>query len=90
MKKAFFISAFTILVSFSSFAQNLQLTYQYSLYDVYYIQDKISKNSSCITRSSKTGGEAGYTKVEERTESAVDYSPSGVPYLVPGNKIRKE
>ncbi|MBD2753964.1 hypothetical protein [Spirosoma validum] len=87
-----------LLFSISSFftaqstAQNqdLQLTYQYSLFDVYHIQDRYTNNPSCITSRTETGGEAGYTKVEERTESAVDYSPSGVPYLVPGNKIRKE
>ena len=86
MKKAIFTSVFVTLISFSSLAQNLQLTYQYSLCDVFYIQDKDADNSSCITASTKTGGEPGYTKtVEEYEKPSIVFSPGGIP-----PKIKRE
>lgn len=86
-----FIFLFSLSTLFTA-QSTAQRAYVNSICEMNYIQDFYEKfySPTCITSSVKTGGEAGYTKVEEHTEAAVDYSPSGVPYLVPGRKIRKE
>ena len=79
MKKPIFTLALVALVNFANFAQSLQLTYEYSICDVYYIQDSYPNNPSCITSNRLTGGSPGYTKtVEEYEEPSVVYIPGAI------------
>ncbi|RRB09384.1 hypothetical protein [Larkinella rosea] len=71
--------------------QNLQLTYQYSICDVYYIQDRYLNNTSCITSRTETGGEAGYTRTwYEEEKGYYKMGVVGLPTYVEPKRVKKQ